>query len=540
MNTSPSVPRKVAPALLAGLAAWLLGVVPAAAEPVPLPAALQARVNQAIDQGSRYLRAQVREGSWNNSRFVNKHTYGFAALMGLTLLECGVPSTDPSVQRVATFARRNGSAVDTTYELSLGILFLDRLGDRQDEELIQSMAVHLLAGQSLTGGWTYKCPRVGPQTRQEILLLLRQLDPQAPGGIPALAGPGRPQLPAVGAPKPAPDAVAAAPARGQLDGTVAGPGRANPAGTVTGKPAPGAASGASGKPAPGGVVPFPPPNGKDKPDAPDAPAAPADVPAPPRIPARLRTLVVFQDPEMGIPGGSLRGEGGPLDSVTDNSNTQFATLALWAAQRHGVPMARTLTRISRRFETSQNEEGGWVYRYEPGGKPRGGPAMTCVGLIGLAVGHGAARRPGAPADKPVVDQRVVNGLVALAHLLEEPAASPGPFDLYFLWSVERVGVLYDLPAIGDQDWYRWGVEILLPNQTASGSWGNGTYVGHHPILDTCMALLFLKRANLTGDLTRRLPFRPGDLTVAVARRSGGNTRAGPTGPPPGLRDKAPR
>ena len=30
----------------------------------------------------------------------------------------------------------------------------------------------------------------------------------------------------------------------------------------------------------------------------------------------------------------------PANDGTDNSNTQFATLGLWAAGRHGVPMER--------------------------------------------------------------------------------------------------------------------------------------------------------------------------------------------------------
>ena len=44
----------------------------------------------------------------------------------------------------------------------------------------------------------------------------------------------------------------------------------------------------------------------------------------------------------------------PLGGTTDNSTTQFAVLAIWAARRHDVPMERTLHLISRRYQTSQN------------------------------------------------------------------------------------------------------------------------------------------------------------------------------------------
>ena len=42
----------------------------------------------------------------------------------------------------------------------------------------------------------------------------------------------------------------------------------------------------------------------------------------------------------------------PIVGRTDNSNTQFALLALWASRRHSVPAARTLNLITRRFLTS--------------------------------------------------------------------------------------------------------------------------------------------------------------------------------------------
>jgi hypothetical protein len=347
---------------------------------------MQARVEKAIDKGVRYLKRAQSEGSWMNAR--NKHTFGYVALMGLTLLECGAAPTDSAVGRAAGYVRSHAGAQEGTYELSLGILFLDRLGEAKDEDIIQSLAVRLLAGQSQTGGWGYKCPRMGPQTRQEILAALRQLDPQPAGGAVLRARE---------------------------------PGRADPA------PKPAAA-----KPAPGGA------------------AGPDDANGP-RITARLKTLVVFQDPDLPPPLDKRKGEGGPVPGATDNSNTQFATLALWAAQRHGVPMTRTLARIHRRFETTQNAGGTWVYLFVPGNFI-GGPAMTCVGLLGLAVGHGAARLPGsqAPAGKPAEDPRVVNGLVALSRLLDEPM-DPGALDLYFLWSVERVGVLYNLPRIAEKD-----------------------------------------------------------------------------------------
>ena len=73
--------------------------------------------------------------------------------------------------------------------------------------------------------------------------------------------------------------------------------------------------------------------------------------------------------------------------------------------------------------------------------------------------------------------------------------------LYYMWSVERVAVLYDLRTIADRDWYLWGTDILLPTQRGNGSWQTRSYPGSNSTIDTCFALLFLKRVNLVQDLT---------------------------------------
>jgi hypothetical protein len=76
--------------------------------------------------------------------------------------------------------------------------------------------------------------------------------------------------------------------------------------------------------------------------------------------------------------------------------------------------------------------------------------------------------------------------------------------MYFLWSLERVGVLYGLQKIGGSDWYAWGADFLLRKQSKGGEWKGSHYHGASPTLDTCFALLFLKRANFTHDLTTKI------------------------------------
>ena len=73
---------------------------------------------------------------------------------------------------------------------------------------------------------------------------------------------------------------------------------------------------------------------------------------------------------------------------------------------------------------------------------------------------------------------------------------------YYLWSVERVAVALELETIGKKNWYDWGAELLLANQGADGSWTGGDFTTSGA--DTCFALLFLKKANFTRDLSGAL------------------------------------
>jgi hypothetical protein len=227
--------------------------------------------------------------------------------------------------------------------------------------------------------------------------------------------------------------------------------------------------------------------------------------------------------------------------TTDNSNTQFALLALWAARRHGVPAGRTLRLAARRFERSQRPDGTWDYHYPTGGfggrAGRGTRAMTAVGLLALALRHGVEERP--KPRQAAADRRILAGLAALSREVDVPTGQmerrvplPG---FYFLWSVERVGVLYDLPALADRDWYRWGAEALVTNQTDRGDWRASADPrdldpGAIACVRTAFALLFLKRSNLARDLTAKLPFKPAELNQGVLAIRAGGVPAGASSP----------
>lgn len=148
------------------------------------------------------------------------------------------------------------------------------------------------------------------------------------------------------------------------------------------------------------------------------------------------------------------------------------------------------------------------------------------------------------------DVAVERGLITLGNFLSEskgtgaPKQGRGKFKLddlarnqYFLWSLERVGVTLGLETIGGHDWYSWGSQFLMDTQAADGSWPTGKYSGAQAELNTSMALLFLCRANLASDLTKKLKGRIAD--PGAARLRAGEDLSGILGGPPKSTESAP-
>jgi hypothetical protein len=406
--------------------------------PAYLPNAEQKRVNEAIDRGAKYLQSLQKEnGAWEDPESqIKNFAIGLTAFVGLTLLECGIPAQDPGLQKAAEFIRsqeapERGSRIQLTYDVSLAILFLDRLGAPADQKLIQQLALRLVANQKSSGGWSYVCEFVpSPAEQDQLLSLLRKNQQNMSKLVDPL------------------DLSAVDPAKLQIEG--------------------------------GG----PPPDS-------------------------LKKLAVWRK-DIDPNANPQR-----LVEESDNSNTQFAVLALWAAKKHNdLPLQRTLALIVKRFRQGQNNDGSWGYLLNGREMAVGAkfPTMTCAGLLGLAVGLGLANENKAKEDQPRtaahLDPKVKKGLDVVAHFVANPSPKWDPkaklIDLYFLWSVERVAVIYGLRKLDDKDWYGWGAEKIIASQTAKGGWENGGYSHSVPTADTCFALLFLKRANLAKDLTSKL------------------------------------
>jgi hypothetical protein len=208
---------------------------------------------------------------------------------------------------------------------------------------------------------------------------------------------------------------------------------------------------------------------------------------------------------------------------SDNSNCQYAALGMRACHDAGIVFPKAEIERCRQY---------WIATQHPGekgaakdrpaiasggnsipvGDPRGwcysdGQGSEC-GHGGNAYGSMTAGAIGAicifdymlgkdwKKDKPVLDGLAwldknwsVSENVGPA---ETAKGQPNGWLYYFLYALERTGMLYDTALIGNHDWYLDGARVLLAAQKADGSWDASHF--KHPTWDTCFAILFLKRA----------------------------------------------
>ncbi len=182
----------------------------------------------------------------------------------------------------------------------------------------------------------------------------------------------------------------------------------------------------------------------------------------------------------------------------DFSNSQFALLGLYEAARGGVRVnAMVWNRARGSWLNSQNIDGGWGYL--PGGGDSTG-SMTTAGVASMFICGDAlamSRARGRASDgsviccQPYAEYRpLARGLNWLATHFSVKANPNGSYYFYYMYGLERVGILSGLRNIGEHDWYREGVAELIRRQRGDGSWRD-----IDPVVDTAFALLFLAKGH---------------------------------------------
>ncbi len=187
----------------------------------------------------------------------------------------------------------------------------------------------------------------------------------------------------------------------------------------------------------------------------------------------------------------------------DHSSSQFGVLGMWAAEQlrpESVP-GSYWTQVDARWVHDQQPDGGWFYKDkgEGGGLHAGTQAsMTAAGVATLFITQDYVRPElSARCNGNVNNAAIDKGLAYMAaHLAEwtpennTTFGSPKPewYSCYTLYGVERIGVASGLKYIGDTDWYQYGADWCVKNQSKDGSWRKPTDTDN-----TALALLFLAR-----------------------------------------------
>jgi hypothetical protein len=224
------------------------------------------------------------------------------------------------------------------------------------------------------------------------------------------------------------------------------------------------------------------------------------------------------------------------DEMMDHSNTQYALLGLKSAARLGIPVPADVwqrialhwintqriagKKVPLRIEGYENQEmgvgetkadetffpGPWGYlvkKIDVGSmeaQDQGYGSMTCAGLTSLIIAESelAAQKALDDGLRRRIDEAKKQGLAWLQENYSIRGAPPSAgfwsvFYFYYLYSLERVGVLYGIRTIGGHDWYLEGAVLLCRLQREDGSWLSYDEI---PVVDTAFALLFLKKATV--------------------------------------------
>ncbi|MCA9040541.1 MAG: DUF4159 domain-containing protein [Planctomycetaceae bacterium] len=205
--------------------------------------------------------------------------------------------------------------------------------------------------------------------------------------------------------------------------------------------------------------------------------------------------------EGGQTGGGDWGYSAPAGAHTDNSNTQFALLALRDAAHAGARVDReTWEKSLKHFRGTQFRDGSWGYFY---GGATGYGSMTVAGISSYVICRSmlaeednlkADGTPDCCGQREEEDtlERGINWMTRHFDVDANPAKS-GYFLFYYLYGLERAGRLSGIRFFGNHDWYREGATFLVANQSRQdGSWF--LREDHlNPVLNTSFSLLFLSK-----------------------------------------------
>ena len=445
-------------------------VISAALSQTPCLAQTTPEIETARLKGMEYLKnEQFDDGSWE----FEGHDVGITSLCAMALIENGMPISDPVIEKAHRFVQKEMEGVKGTYDIALAILFLSRVGDRDNRPKIRDLAARLIAGQTIEGGWGYTCPL-------------------ANAGILSSSG-EKPKLqPGIGDNSCTQFAVLGlwVSSRWGVDITETmslvgdrfletqredggwpyaceewtklvadaedGEGKKTPA-----------AEEKEGESEPKKKKKKEKGKEKDKPAV--ANVQPGANNAPPGGASALPGTLP------GANGGPGAAAGAASDYQPSSPSMTFAGLFCLTVSRATVIRNDKKTRVDA--------------------KP------------GAAAPADAAGK----GDTLLSDPAFTDGLKKAGEFAASLSVGSAR---YFMWSVERMGVVLGMEKFGETEWFKQGSTALLASQEKDGSWKNESWGSE---CDTSFAILFLRKANLGSDISRLLTGEPADRFQIVSQ-----------------------
>lgn len=208
--------------------------------------------------------------------------------------------------------------------------------------------------------------------------------------------------------------------------------------------------------------------------------------------------VKLATPDVPSTGRIRRRKDGPASG--DNSTTSYAVLGLHACMRAGVDVdPDVLARARAWWLACQNEDGGWGYNDSGMREATDADRQTTTtdASYGSATAAGVASLAALRGPDRAI-QRGVEWLGANFAADHTPRKAAGFLTLHWLAMAGRAGQILGLERFGSHDWYAEGADFLLRVQRPSGEWltEEGDFMSHekNDVLETCLAILFLRRA----------------------------------------------
>jgi hypothetical protein len=210
-------------------------------------------------------------------------------------------------------------------------------------------------------------------------------------------------------------------------------------------------------------------------------------------------------------------------AVPDASNTQYGVLGLRAAAALGfdvqektwLGVIKTFERFrekrARQTTVSLLREGKGLsdaetvrtnplgFRYRNNGRHAAWGSMTSAGIACLAIArHELRQLKSSKLREKEVKSMISGGWAWLDQhwgMDRNPYHHGGRWMYYYLYSLERAGILTSIKRVGNRDWYFEGAVQLLARQKIRTKEKDAYWGGEKEhIAETCFALLFLKRA----------------------------------------------